>query len=111
MAQGQGSYKAIPNGQDTFGGHLFGMLDYSGPASYVQGGDGPISPQAFGMFNTILALFGSVDQSNAYFVIGRPLTERHNRMAVGLVQQGRRRGWAGATNLSGVTVKLSAIGY
>ncbi len=110
MAQGQGSYKAIPNGQDTFGGHLFGTLDYSGPASYVQGGDGPISPQAFGMFNTILALFGSVDQSNAYFVIGRPL--QNGTTGWQLVWYNKAGGEvAGATNLSGVTVKLSAIGY
>lgn len=111
MAQGQGSYKAIPNGQDTFGGHLFGVLDYAGPSSYVQGGDGPISPQAFGMFNTILSLWGSDDQSNTYRVVARPTQNGTTPwQLVWLVNATGLEVGAGV-NLSAYTVRLSAIGY
>jgi hypothetical protein len=110
MAQGQGSYGRVSNGQDTFGGHLFGVVDYTGPASYVQGGDGPVDPKAFGFENTILALWGSVGQGNLYFVIGRPL--QNSTTPWQLVWYNKAGGEvAGATNLSGVTVRLSAIGY
>ena len=109
MAQGVGSAKAVPNGQDTFGGHFYGTVDYSGPALYVQGGDA-IDPHIFGFPNTISTLIGSVDQTNAYFTVGRPLY--NGTTAWQLVWYLKAGGEVTAnTVLSGFTVKLSAIGY
>ncbi len=109
MAQGVGSAKTVTNGQDVFGGHLFGSVDYNGPASYVQGGDA-IDPRIFGFPNTILALFGSVDQSNTYFAVGRPL--QNGVTGWNLVWYNKAGGEvSAATPLNGVTVRLSAIGY
>ena len=93
-ARGSGAnfLKAIPNGQDTFGGHLFGMLDYAGTGQLCAGrrrADQPAGvwdvqhhPCAFWLGRSIERLLR--DRQTA--------PERHNRMAVGLVQQGRRRG-------------------
>lgn len=104
-----GSASAVQNGQDVFGGHLFGAVDYKGPASYVQGGDA-IDPHIFGFPNTILSLIGSVDQSNLYFAIGRPLF--NGTTAWNLVWYLKAGGEVtAATALNGVTVRLSAIGY
>lgn len=110
MAQGVGSSAAVSGGQDVFGGHLFGVVDYKGPASYVQKGDA-VDPHAFGFPNNILTLWGSVDQSDTYFVVGLP------------VQSGVQTAWqlvwmhvdgtgevAASTNLSTFTVRLGAIG-
>lgn len=109
MAQGVGSAKTVPGGQDVFGGHLFGVADYSGPASYVQGGDA-IDPRIFGFPNNILTLIGSVDQSNAYFVVGRP-TQSGVQTQWQLVWYLKAGGEvAGATALNGVTVRLAAVG-
>ena len=109
MAQGVGSGTIVPGGQDTFGGHLFGCADYKGPASYVQGGDA-IDPRIFGFPNNILSLIGSVDQSNTYFVIGRPM-QSGNQTAWQLVWYNKAGGEvAASTVLSGITVRLAAIG-
>lgn len=110
MPQGVGSGTIVTNGQDTFGGHLWGACDQNGSASYVSGGDA-ISHKQFGFNNTIVTLIGSVDQSDTYFVIGRPL---HNGITVWqlvwfLTATGAEV--AAGTVLSGATVRLSAIGY
>jgi hypothetical protein len=72
MPQGSGIAKVLEGDVDTFGGHKYGAVDYSGSSSYVSGGD-RISAAAFGM-QKILTLIGSVDQSDAYIVKGRPLS-------------------------------------
>lgn len=110
MAQGVGSATIVPGGQDVFGGKLVGPVDYKGPASYVQGGD-VISPSIFGFFGTIQMLFGSVDQSDTYFVVGRPMQSGIGT-AWQLVWMNVAGGEvAGATALNGKTVRLFAIGY
>lgn len=109
MAQGVGTATQSKNGKDTFGGHLFGTVDYKGPTSYVQGGDS-LDPHTFGFPNTIITVIGSVDQSNTYFVIGRPLQNGYTPYQ--LVWYNKAGGEVAAgTNLSGFTVKLAAIGY
>jgi hypothetical protein len=111
MAQGVGSTKQILGQVDTFGGHFWAPIDYSGPASYVAGGDS-IDPKSFGFFGSILTLIGSVDQSNAYYVEGRPLINGVDSkwQIVWLAMDGSGEVEAG-TNLSGFTVRLSAIGF
>ena len=109
MAQGVGSGTIVTNGQDTFGGHLWGACDQKGSSSYVQGGDS-VSHRQFGFNNTIVALFGSVDQSNTYYAIGRPLQNGVTTWQLVWYLKGGGE-VAAATNLSGFTVRLSAIGY
>lgn len=104
-----GNAKAVPNGQDTFGGHFYGAADYTGPASYVQGGDA-IDPHIFGFPNTILTLIGSMDQTGTYIAIPRPMFNGTTAWQL------EWRTPAGAEvaanfNLSGFTVRLSAVGY
>lgn len=110
MAQGVGVGTIVTNGQDTFGGHLWGACDQKGSASYVAGGDA-VSHRQFGFNNTIVTLIGSVDQSDTYFAIGRPLQNGVTtwQLVWFLVSTGAEV--APGTVLSGVTVRLSAIGY
>jgi hypothetical protein len=110
MAQGVGSGTITRFGQDTFGGHLYGAVDYKGSSSYVPGGDGPISHKMFGFQNTIITLIGSADQTNTYFVEPRPL--QNDVTTWQLVWKVTATGLevAAAVNLSGFTVRLSAIG-
>lgn len=108
MAQGVGSATINRFGQDVFGGKLFGAVDYKGPASYVQGGD-LLDPHIFGFPNSIECVIGSVDQSNTYFVVGRPLQNDVTQFQ--LVWYLKAGGEVAAnTNLSGFTVRLAAIG-
>jgi hypothetical protein len=110
MAQGVGSASAVTNSQDVFGGHLFGAVDYKGPALYVAGGDA-IDPRVFGFPNTIVTLIGSADQSNTYIAVPRPL--QNGVTGWQLVWRTAATGAEVAANvvLSGITVRLSAIGY
>lgn len=109
MPQAVGSAKAVPNGQDVFGGHLFGAVDYSGPASYVQGGDA-IDSRIFGFPNTILTLIGSFDQSQTYIAVPKPLYS--GTTAWNLVWESPDGTEPNAgTDLSTFTVRLSAVGY
>lgn len=105
-----GSANAVPNGQDTFGGHFYGAADYNGPTSYAVGGD-TIDPRIFGFPNTILTLIGSADQSNTYIAVPRPLFD--GTTAWKLVWRTASTGAEVAANfnLSGFTVRLSAVGY
>jgi len=110
MAQAVGSAKSVQNGQDVFGGHLYGAVDYTGPSSYVQGGD-TIDPHIFGFPNTVLTLTGSADQSNTYIGVPRPLF--NGTTAWQLVWRTASTGaevGAGIA-LNTFTVRLSAIGY
>ena len=105
-----GSAKSVPNGQDTFGGHLYGAVDYNGPSAYAVGGD-TIDPHIFGMPNTILTLTGSVDQTDAYRAEGRPLYNGTTvwKLVWFVIATGLEV--AGNVNLSSITVRLSAVGY
>jgi hypothetical protein len=110
MAQGVGSAKAVSGAQDTFGGKFYGIADYSGPASYVSGGDA-VDPHIFGFPNAILTLIGSEDQSNTYIAVPRPMASGF-QVAWQLVWRTASTGAevAPGTNLSTFTVRLSALG-
>jgi hypothetical protein len=119
MPQGVGSATINRFGQDVFGGHLFGAVDYKGSASYVQGGD-LIDPHVFGFNNTIVTLIGSVDQTDKFQAVGRPLQNDVTQWqlvwisltsgSVGGQTQVAGTEAIAATNLSTFIVRLSAIG-
>lgn len=110
MAQGVGSSKPVRFAPDTFGGKFFGAVDYSGPASYVQGGDA-IDPHIFGFPNTIIALYASGDQTGTYQGVPVPLQDDVTPWRLQWVGLDSTAGQAPAgTNLSGFTIRLSAIG-
>lgn len=119
MAQGVGSVKSIQGYLDTFGGKFYEPADYSGSASYVQGGD-LLNPPAFGCNNTILTLIGGIDQSGKWLVVGKAVQNGIGPMQAvwisltsttvgGQAQTAGQEAVAG-TNLSSFTVRLSAIG-
>jgi hypothetical protein len=110
VAQGVGATHPINGAVDTFGGHFWSPLDYSGSASYVQGGDS-ISPQSFGLNNTIWTLIGSVSQSGNYEVRPRALNNGVTQWQLVWFVVATGLQVAAAVNLSGETVRLSAIGY
>jgi hypothetical protein len=109
-----GSAKAVPNGQDTFGGHFFGTVDYSGPSSYLGGathGDA-IDPRIFGFPNTITAIIcASVDQSGVYMVVPQPAANGTTAWTLRWFTLVGMTEVTDTTNLSTKTVRLSAIGY
>lgn len=108
MPQGVGSAKNVRSESDVFGGKLFGLCDYNGPALYVQGGDA-VDPHIFGFPNAIISLIGSVDQSNTYFVVGRPIQNGVTPWQLVWYLKGGGE-VAANTVLSGFTVRLSALG-
>ena len=108
-----GTAKQVNGFADVFGGKNFNAIDYSGPSSYVGGvsGGDALDPKAFGFFNDIIALVGtSIDQDGRYVVIGQPsnngVTAWHLRWftVVGMTEV------VDTTDLSGVTVRLAAVG-
>ncbi len=109
MAQGVGSAKAVFGFEDTFGGKLYGSVDYSGPTSYVQGGDA-IDPRAFGFPNSILTLIASDDQTNTYRGVPRPLQNGLTGWQLVWLVNSTGLEVAAGINLSGFTQRLSAIG-
>jgi hypothetical protein len=111
MAQGIGSVTRILGAVDTFGGHFWSPVGYSGPASYVQGGD-TIDPKAFGFNNSIFTLVGSIDGTDTYEAVPLCVSSGVNpvwRVFWRVIATGLEV--ANGVNLSGVTVGLSAIGY
>lgn len=104
-----GSFKIARFGQDVFGGHLFGAGDYSGPTSYVQGGD-TVSRKQFGFENSIITLIGSLDQSQTYRLEPKPVQNDVTawRLVWTVLATGAEAG--ANVNLSGFTGRLSAIG-
>lgn len=111
MAQALGQLKQVKNGRDVFGGKNWGVCDYIGPTSYVQGGDGPIPTTPFSIYNTILNLNASGDQSNTYIVI--PIPVQNNITTWRLVWRTAATGVevTAGTNLSAFTIRLEAIGF
>jgi hypothetical protein len=119
MAQGVGSGTACRFGNDTFGGKLYGAIDYKGSSSYVQGGD-LLSHKQFGFQNTITDLCGSMDQTNKFMAVGRPLQNDVTTWQLvyislttatvgGQAQTAGQEAVAG-TNLSTFTFRLAAHG-
>lgn len=109
MAQGVGSANTVVGSQDVFGGHLFGAVDYKGPKSYVQGGDS-IDPRIFGFPNTIVTLIGSLDQTATYRAEPLPLQNGTTGWRLVWTVYATGAQVAAAVDLSGITVRLSAVG-
>lgn len=111
MAQGVGSTQKILGAVDTFGGHFWSPVLYSGPAIYVQGGD-TIDPRAFGMNSSIFTLVGSIDGTDTYEAVPLLFSGGVNpvwRIVWRVMSTGLEV--AAGVNLSTYTVGLSAIGY
>lgn len=109
MAQGVGSASTVVGSQDVFGGHLFGTVDYKGPKSYVQGGDA-VDPRVFGFPNAIVTLIGSLDQSATYRAEPRPMQNGTTAWQLVWTVYATGAQVAGGVDLSGATVRLSAVG-
>lgn len=109
MPQGVGSAKAVRSQADVFGGKLFEVIDYSGPLSYVQGGDA-MDPRMFGFPNAIIMLIGFNDHSNTYTVDPRALQNGVTpwQLVWTVVSTGAEV--AAGVNLSGSTVRLMGLG-
>ncbi len=108
MAQGVGKSSAILPQTDTFGGHGYGVQDYSGSSSYVQGGD-TIDPRVFGLV-TIWTLIGGVDQSDTYIAVPRPMSSGVTQWQLVWIVVATGVEVAAGVNLSAYTVRLTAIG-
>ena len=118
MSQGVGSSNAVLGWADTFGGKGYAPVDYKGSTSYVQGGDS-INPAIFGL-QTILTLIASADQKAKFQAIPLPVQNGISPWqlmyvstttgTVGGQSQTAGTEAAAGTNLSGFTVRLSAIG-
>lgn len=121
MAQAVGKPVPVLGHDDTFGGHFFGAVDYTGPTSYVQGGDA-LDPKPFGCPNSLLAVIGSMDQTNKFQAVALP-TASGAQVAFRLVWislttatlggQSQTAGTQAATgtDLSGYTVRLAGFGF
>lgn len=106
-----GSAKQTQGFGDIFGGRMFNTIDYSGPTSYVNGTGDTIDPRIFGFPNTIETfLQEGLDQTGTYYIFAQPtntgVTSWHIRWYLSASTE-----VPNGTNLSGVTVRLSAIGY
>ena len=98
---------------DTWGGKFVDVIDWNGPTSYVAGAAGgePIPATAFGCFNNLLFIEGSISVSGTYYVNLQPVN-------VGGYTTWRLRWFvvatalevANAVNLSAETVKLWGFG-
>ena len=112
-----GQAKQTPGFADVFGGRLFNTIDYSGPTSYTNTGTASTSGDSldcrfFGFPNTIETVTGeSADQSGTYFVIGQPINNGVTGWKLRWFTLVGSTEVANGVNLSGYTVKLSAIGY
>lgn len=109
MAQGVGSGKDVRSQGDVFGGKLFGLVDYSGPTSYVQGGDA-MDSRLFGFPNAIIMLIGFNDHSNTYTVDPRAIQNGVTpwQLVWTVVSTGAEV--AAGVNLSQFTVRLMGLG-
>jgi hypothetical protein len=112
-----GSPKYVPGFPDIFGGKMFNTIDYSGPTAYnntgtpATSGDS-VSHRMFGFENTVETYIGeSVDQSGTYFVIAQPVNNGVTAWKLRWFTLSGSTEVANGVNLSGFTVKLSAIGF
>src|ERR1700679_239333 len=111
-----GSASQVTGSQDTFGGHFYRTVDYSGPTSYVGGllGGDLIDPRIFGFPNTIESLWCSGDQTGLLigipFPVNNGVTAWHIRwFAVSATTPGIGAEVTNATNLSGKVIRITAI--
>lgn len=108
-----GSAKQILGQGDVFGGKIFNVIDYaSTSASYSQSALETLSPSAFGFFNTILCVLDiSLDTTGRYYAQAIPQQAGLTPWTLKWFDTTTGLQVAGAVNLSGITVKISAIGY
>jgi hypothetical protein len=95
--------------RDTFGGHFYGPADHSGPTSYPTGGE-LVDPVALGCSNGVQTLVPSADQTGTYWTIPVPLNNGHTQWKLIWIVLATGAQVAANTNLSGYTIRLSAIG-
>lgn len=112
-----GSAQYVNGFADVFGGKLFNTIDYSGPAAYNNTGTPSTSgdtmdPKFFGFGNTIETFVnGSTDQTGVYIVVAEPTNNGVTAWKLRWFTLSGMTEVANGTNLSGKTVKLSAIGF
>jgi hypothetical protein len=112
-----GSAKYVNGFADTFGGHLFNAIDYSGPTSYVNTGVGTtsgdtISHRMFGFENTIETIIGaSVSQSGNFQAVDQVVQNGVGPWRIRWFVIATGAEVANGINLSGETVRLAAIGF
>ena len=110
-----GSFKEIFGQKDVFGGKQFTVGDYSGVTSYQNGTGDTIYPSTLGFFNAILTpLEVSLDTTGTYYA-------QFQSTGLGLIgTAGWKIRWyvaatgaevANGTNLSAISVKMSALGF
>jgi hypothetical protein len=121
MAQAVGTPAPVLGHDDTFGGHFFGAVDYTGPTSYVQGGD-TLDPRPFGCPNSLLYVVTGVDQAGKWQTEARAIYSGAQTVfqivwislttaTLGGQSQTAGQEAATGTNLSTYTVRLGAIGF
>jgi hypothetical protein len=111
VAQGVGTAEIVPSGQDVFGGHLFALVDYSGPKNYIQGGD-IMDPRFFGFDNTIITLFGTLDTTQTFRLEPKPVyygIVTAWRLVWTVYSTGQEA--SSGLNLSSFTGRLTALGF
>lgn len=103
---------------DVFGGHMFNTIDYTGPASYTNtgvgatSGDSPLSHRMFGFENTIECIIDvSIDQTGTYFAQDQPVNNGVTSWRLRWFVLSTGAEVANGVNLSGITIKVAAIGY
>lgn len=114
-----GSGVAIFGQGDVFGGKIFNVVDYtSNTTSYTQPGAGSVagleilSPQMFGFQNVILSILDiSVDGTNTYGAEAVALNKGLTKWALQWYVVSTGAAVTAGTNISGTTVKISALGY
>jgi hypothetical protein len=112
-----GKFTQVFGQSDVWGGKQFVVGDYVGPTSYVSGSTGgdTILPGTLGFFNSILTFLEiSIDTTGVYYA-------QAQSTGTGLIGAGRwRLRWytaatgaevSNATNLSAISIKMSAVGF
>ncbi|MDE2099390.1 MAG: hypothetical protein KGL39_19215 [Patescibacteria group bacterium] len=109
---GPGTMKQTAGFADVFGGKLFNTIDYTGVASYVNGTGELLDPKGFGFPNTIESIVDiSGDQSGAYYGICFPVNSGVTKYYIRWFSVATGQEVTNATNLSGKTLKISAVGF
>jgi hypothetical protein len=107
-----GSAKQFAGFPDVFGGKLFNAIDYSGPTSYVNGTGDVLDPRIFGFPNTVESItVCGMDTTGTYYVRPQPVRTGVTGWYIRWYLVADNTEVANTTNLSGVTIRLSAIGF
>ena len=102
--------KSIGAYHDSSNARIRKIGGYTGPASYVTGGD-PITPGDLGMSRIEMILFSHGDQRHDLPLPGLEPQHRDRRREGQVARRyDRRRGRAGAVNLSTYFARFEAIG-